>query len=573
MSLELVEAEIRRFLSSEDPEVICISGHWGVGKTYAWNQYVEDAQKKGLIALKRYSYVSLFGINSLDDFKYAIFENSVKSSDIGIKPSLETLQSNTSAAIEASVRKSIKVIQQTPILKNYLGGLAPVWFSSVEKTVVCVDDFERRGKNLTVRDVLGLVNNLKELKSCKVCLILNDEALEEDEGDFRKYLEKVVDTTLRFKPSAEDCARIALIGDTEVNRMLAEYCIKLGISNIRVIKKIERSLHQIEPMLATFDKEVLRQVVHSLALLGWSAYEPTKAPPLDFLERKNTIDFASVATKKPISPQEAAWNALLLAYQFSSMDEFDRALLSGIREGFFDPTLIKKEASNLNDKIEAGNLDASFHAAWDMYHDSFDDNQGAVLDAMYDSFFRAVQYITPLNMNSTVALFKVLGRAGQAAEMIAHYVESRGEQREIFDLRNYPFAGEVSDADVIQAFDAKYATFKQTTAPSTILLRMADTNSWNPEDITALSSLSVDEYYEMLKVTRGRDLRKIISSCLQFDNIANATPDMKEISKRAKDALRRIGKESAINARRVKTYGVDDSAATHFTPNCQNRNE
>ncbi len=122
-----------------------------------------------------------------------MFENSVKSSDIGIEPSLETLLSNTTAAIEASVRRSVKVVQQTPILKNYLGGLAPVWFSSVDRTVVCIDDFERRGKNLAVRDVLGLVNTMRELRKCKVCLILNDEALEEDEGDFRKYLEKVVD--------------------------------------------------------------------------------------------------------------------------------------------------------------------------------------------------------------------------------------------------------------------------------------------------------------------------------------------------------------------------------------------
>lgn len=69
MSLELVENEIRRFLSSGEPEVICVSGHWGVGKTYAWNRYVQDAQRKRRFELKRYSYVSLFGINSLDELK------------------------------------------------------------------------------------------------------------------------------------------------------------------------------------------------------------------------------------------------------------------------------------------------------------------------------------------------------------------------------------------------------------------------------------------------------------------------------------------------------------------------
>jgi hypothetical protein len=52
-----------------------------------------------------------------------------------------------------------------------------------------------------------------------------------------------------------------------------------------------------------------------------------------------------------------------------------------------------------------------------------------------------------------------------------------------------------------------------------------------------------------------------LDACLQFDRIANATIPMKEISKRAKQALKRIGQESAINALRVKKYGVDANAA------------
>jgi hypothetical protein len=85
---------------------------------------------------------------------------------------------------------------------------------------------------------------------------------------------------------------------------------------------------------------------------------------------------------------------------------------------------------------------------------------------------------------------------------------------------------------------------------------MAHSNGWNPEDITTLCTLPVDEYYQIFKGHRGNDLRKIIKVCLQFDVIGNASPDMKEISKRAKEALKRVGQESAINAQRVKIYGV-----------------
>ena len=63
MSIQLIENEIRRFLSTSEPEVICISGHWGVGKTFAWNRFLKDAKAKNEIALARYSYVSLFSVS------------------------------------------------------------------------------------------------------------------------------------------------------------------------------------------------------------------------------------------------------------------------------------------------------------------------------------------------------------------------------------------------------------------------------------------------------------------------------------------------------------------------------
>ncbi len=363
-----------------------------MGKTFAWNQYLKEAQTQNGIALKRYSYVSLFGINSLDELKYAVFENSLKTSEIGVAPSLETLESNLFATIGSlsrkTARKTAGIAQQTPFLKNYLGGLAPVWFSSVRANVVCIDDFERRGENLSVRSVLGLINNLKEVKGCKVCLILNDEALDEDGDEFRKYLEKVVDTTLKFTPSARDCVRIALTERSESSKLLGEYCVKLGISNIRVIKKIERSVRQVEKLVAEFDRGVLTQATHSLTLLGWSACEPTKAPSLDYLKRRGAIDFSSAEKETPVPANEAAWNALLGTHGFGSMDEFDLALLEGTRQGYFDPSSVKEFGSKLDKKIKAGNLDASFNAAWRMYHDSFDDDQDKVLDAMHDSFLK-----------------------------------------------------------------------------------------------------------------------------------------------------------------------------------------
>ncbi len=74
MTIEVFASELKRFLSTEDPEVLCITGRWGVGKTYAWRHYLKEAQKAKSVALSKYSYVSLFGRNSLDDVRTSIVE-------------------------------------------------------------------------------------------------------------------------------------------------------------------------------------------------------------------------------------------------------------------------------------------------------------------------------------------------------------------------------------------------------------------------------------------------------------------------------------------------------------------
>lgn len=49
---------------------IAITGSWGVGKTFFWNEFKENYQLK-----KKYVYVSLFGLESLSDLKTHIYSH------------------------------------------------------------------------------------------------------------------------------------------------------------------------------------------------------------------------------------------------------------------------------------------------------------------------------------------------------------------------------------------------------------------------------------------------------------------------------------------------------------------
>jgi hypothetical protein len=554
MSIELVEEEIRRFLSTTEPEVLCISGRWGVGKTYAWKRYLTESQAQRKVALQYYSYVSLFGVDSLDTLKYSIFENSVPATEQNAEPSLKATAAKTKSWMAMHSKRLFGFAQGSSFAQHYLGGLGPMCFFSVKETIVCLDDIERRGGHLSIRDVLGLVSLLKEQKRCKVIMILNDEALAEGEKEFNTYFEKVVDARLTFAPSAEEAARIAIATDNEVGKLLSESCVALGIENIRLIKKIERAVIRVEPLLEGFEKAVLKKAVRSLALFGWSVYEPNRAPTLDYLTARSP-GLVGIRTKGDIPPNEAAWNALLATYGFTEIDEFDLILLLGIQKGYFDSSSVQKCARELNERTLATQSGSSFHDAWRLYHETFENNETQVIATIYQAFTESAKYLSLLDLNGTVWLLKGLAAETQASDCIRRYIESHGESRRSFDLANYPFKERVDDPDVILALNKKCESLKEKRNPRAILLSIADTNGWNEEDVTWLSTLPISEYRKLFKESNGGDLLKIIDACLQFDRFANGTVTMAEISKRAKDALKSIGEESRINALRVAKYG------------------
>src|ERR1700676_823135 len=163
----LIQGEIARFLKSSDPEVLCINGAWGIGKTFLWQTELNKAIASGSVALHRYSYASLFGISSLEALKMTIFENATG------------IQSGKNAFVEKGwklFKQNRELATAVPYVGKVLEKAGPLYFSMVKDQIICIDDLERRGANLSVGDVLGLVSFLKEQRKCKVILLLNDQA-------------------------------------------------------------------------------------------------------------------------------------------------------------------------------------------------------------------------------------------------------------------------------------------------------------------------------------------------------------------------------------------------------------
>jgi len=558
MSVEIIREKIIQFLSSSEPEVMAISGDWGVGKTFSWNTFLEEAKCNEGIALERYSYVSLFGINSLQELKYSIFENVMDRNVVGTEVTLETLNKNTTSIAKILGKKTSRFIGIIPIFNSLGPAIEAAAFLSINRTIICIDDLERKGKNLDIKDILGLTSLLKEQKKCKVVFLLNnDEYSEEDRKSYRTYREKVIDYELIFAPTPEECVSIAYAKVPQNISKIKKMSANLGIRNIRVLKKIERLVTQAVPLVDHFQVEILDQVMHSIVLFSWSHYcspSDETVPPVSFITQSR---YALLGIgDEVIGDREKIWQTTLQAYEYITTDNLDMLLAKVVDAGFFIEGEFKTIAAEKNEQIIASKSEQAFSNAWDIYHYSFNDNRDEVIDGLYHSFNNNCKHITPLNLDGTVSLFRDLGENEKASELIETYINKRKNETEIFNMEENNLFGNIKDTELISRFNDTYSASVSVETAKQVLYRISDQNGWDQSDETILANTSIDEYYGLFKSENGRRLSSLVKKCLDFGKFHGGNEAQIEIGRRATEALRKIGLESDINEKRVRKFGI-----------------
>lgn len=557
MSLDVVREQITRFLDSAEPEVMAIKGAWGVGKTYTWHTLLLDAKKNDKIALDTYSYVSLFGINSLDSLKYTIFEQAVNKKIIGQAPSLASFKNNADKLVSSLGKKSLFYLSTAPVVKNFAPAIQSASFLSVKRSVICIDDFERKSDSISLRDILGLVLQLKEQRSCKVVLIFDDQTMgSENTGEYQKFREKVIDFEIEFKPTSRECIEIAIPSPAEPKQLLVDHIEKLAISNIRIIKKIERLFDQIIAHLAVYEKEVTSQAAHTLCLYALCFFNTDpEVPKYEYVKNIGSRLFG-LDEKEDQTDQEKSWNAFLREYGYQHADEFDLQIAAAVEKGYVDGAALAQEAMKLHSQIVAAKSESSFSSAWGLYHNTFANNTEEVLSALRSSFLVNARHISPLNLNGTVRLFRDLGKNEQADDLIEVYVTAHEENPGIFNLRTYGFAGEITDRAIRERFASIADSSKRPRSVREVLADISSRDGWNQEDEKVLANAPAEEFLAVFKSEQGEHLSRYVDAALQFGRFNNSSGQQRRIAENATCALRIIAKESPINEMRVRKFGV-----------------
>ena len=413
---------------------------------------------------------------------------------------------------------------------------------------VCIDDLERRGASLNVKDVLGLISFLKEQRQCKVVLLLNDQELGASEPEFLENFEKVFDSFLRFAPTAKESSDIVIKGDDDVSQQLRNDCEKLNISNIRVIAKIERFARVLQLHLRESAPPVLKKAINSLVLFCYCQYLPKSSPPLDYVIEKHFRALMRTSTAE-VPQEERKWRSILSAYGFTSAGDFDKIILKGIKYGFFDEDELKREAG-VFERSDANGWNSPLSKAWGLFRESFKNNEEEIVLAMKRGILDTSD-LSPANLDSTIKLIKLLGHSAEATDVLADFIRKSDKGAGYWDLANH-HTGDVVDPDVICAFKQKKKELAVDPDPKEILLKIAERSGWSPDDVKFLARVSVEDYKALVMGATGDLLEDLIRGGLMFEGIGNADQDMQDVTRLIRQALDDIANTSRLNALRVQ---------------------
>ncbi len=264
-NVENIEKRILKLVDTDSPCAIALTGEWGIGKTHLWKKFRDE--NKEVFAGKKYAYVSLFGLDSLESLKLAIAtEVHTETNDdsllnVDVSKHLKKLfgfVGGGSAGTSGDMRFGINIGNK--LVTNII-------MSHLKNTLVCLDDIERKSDSLPMSEILGLVNYLRNERKCQVLMIMHDEE-SKDKDYFDKHKEKVFDEILILNNSLSIVGNI--IDNNELLPIYENFYKTLEVKNLRFYQRAQKMFKAItdnsnNELSITSKKQVLQALLIILA--------------------------------------------------------------------------------------------------------------------------------------------------------------------------------------------------------------------------------------------------------------------------------------------------------------------
>lgn len=330
MSQEIVQSHIENLLLDEGCKVIALSGKWGTGKSFLWLQIKKSSTSA---FIKNSLYASMFGVKGINDLKLKLIQ--------GVVPDSQGGQA-TKEIIKTGLRET----------KGFLKSLHPA-FAALDDVVllaipqylknrlVVIDDIERRHSNFSIDELMGFIDEFTQIYKVRFVLILNSDKLSNDSKESWSILhEKVIDHEIKLETTSVDAFTMAL---TEVP---SDYSDRIksaigacGVSNIRIIRKVIRSVNLILEGKKGLRPEVLQRIIPSTVLLASIHYRGLDdGPDVEFVLNFNSYTLFAQETDQDevVKKQHSSWKQLMQRLEISECDEFEHAVVEYLKSGLLN---------------------------------------------------------------------------------------------------------------------------------------------------------------------------------------------------------------------------------------------
>ncbi|EAM8676683.1 hypothetical protein BL252_24910 [Salmonella enterica] len=556
------------FLQS-DNKVLVIKGDWGVGKTFFWDKYYE--KHKSSLEQVAYSYISLFGKNSLSELKKEVFHSAkpVKKDKIKSTFQQQTQEASGIYSYVPWLNPKEKVIHKIPLLKYLMkyadntpylfrasSAISSLEYSLINNYLVCFDDLERRGNGLSIKEIMGFIDELAQRKHCKIILIFNEESLhhKDDKEIFNSYREKIVDIELKFTPTIKDNFNCIFLRNTQDYDFILNVIEKLGVKNIRFFKKLKQLLLTFQPLLQHADKEVAEEFILRASILCWGYYIPSVQLPYAELKlRLESSAWLSFLADDDHQETDAdkAFHDLENKFPLPS-SSFDLEIDYFLNNGYirhhdeFHNLILQKNTDSAEKKLEQ-----KISTIWKLYHNSFRNNDNEFVDELAEILDTELKHISIRDFDSIIRMLREFDIG--CDKYIEEYFNDI-TQRIDFSNRNLGYSlGDIYCQDIKANFKKALSIYKKSNQSiTTIAIKISESNGWNPEDIRYLNSVSTQDFVEWMRERGDGAVDNVRHGLLMFRDMQHNDPAYAEITEKVIDALKTIASESKINHLRVK---------------------
>ena len=341
-----VTNSLKELLLDKDLKVIALAGEWGVGKTHLWKEIFKENDED---PYKSSIYISIFGASDIDEIKVRILQNAYLSGNQTVKNTIQTGAGFLDGILEKFTGLSLK----NPAL---------LWLPKITAgKLVVIDDFERRGNNVKVQEIMGFLNEYSENYETRFLILINTSKLDEGESDWALLHEKVIDAQINLNPDSKECFEKAMNADkceyeTDVLRAVRI----LNIRNIRVIGKIIKNVNLIATKLPVKEIPVERWIPSIVLLTALAFKALNNAPSFKYVCSYNPYS-RLLNQYKDEGSDEYKWNSLLDSLGINHTDDFELIFNKFLESGLLDleklTTLFNQYQDDLKNQTSHDKID------------------------------------------------------------------------------------------------------------------------------------------------------------------------------------------------------------------------